>query len=47
MAHKVRKHVARFFARTRPNKKSRKHPAQSMRDKEIYLKTKEKEVAGG
>jgi len=41
MAHKIRKHHARFFARTRPNKKSRKHPAQSMRDRERFLRMKE------
>jgi len=40
MAHKTVKRIAKFQAKTRPNKKSRKHPAQSRRDKLIYLKSK-------
>jgi hypothetical protein len=43
MAHKTKKSTPGFWGRTRPNKKSKKHPAQSKRDKEKFLKMKESE----
>jgi len=40
MAHKTYKNVAKFLSKTRPNKKARKHPAQSKRDKIKFLMDK-------
>lgn len=41
MAHKRIKHCARFWGRMRPNKRSKKNVAQSLMDKEKFLRAKE------
>jgi len=43
VAHKTIRNVSRYWDKKRPSKKSRKHPAQSLMDREKFLIMKERE----